>query len=145
MGQENNTIKRTIKSPKLYFFDTGLAVYLTKWESIGSLSVGAMSGALLENYVVAEILKSFRNSGREPFLAYYRDKDRREIDLIIERDGKVFPIEIKRSVSPSANLVKAFKALDSGPWQRSTGAIICLAESLGSMGKDALIVPVSYL
>ena len=141
----NNTLKRTIKSPKLYFFDTGLAAYLTKWESVDSLSVGAMSGAILENYVVTEIVKSFRNFGREPFLAYYRDKEKQEIDLILEKDGKVFPIEIKRSVSPSANLAKVFKTLDKGPWQRSTGAIICLADNLGSIGQDALVIPVSYL
>ena len=141
----NNVLKRTIKSPKMYFFDTGLATYLTKWESVGSLSVGAMAGAILENYVVAEITKGYYNCGRQPFISYYRDKDKREIDIVLERDGKLYPIEVKRSVSPSANLAKAFKLLDAAPQQRSTGAVICLAERLGSLGDDTLVIPAGYL
>ena len=141
----NNVLKRTIKSPKMYFFDTGLATYLTKWESVGSLSVGAMASAILENYVIAEIFKGYYNCGRQPFISYYRDKDKREIDIVLERDGKLYPIEVKRSVSLSANLVKAFKLLGAAPQQRSTGAVICLAERLGSLGDDTLVIPAGYL
>ena len=73
---------------------------------------GAMSGALLENYTVAEIIKTYQNAGQEPFLYYYRDKDAREIDLILERDGKLFPIEIKKMASPPKKLTKGFDLID---------------------------------
>ena len=84
---------------------------------------GAMSGALLENYTVAEIIKTYQNAGQEPFLYYYRDKDAREIDLILEQDGKLFPIEIKKMASPPKKLTKVFDLIDKSPLQRGTGAI----------------------
>ncbi|MCL1835841.1 MAG: DUF4143 domain-containing protein [Oscillospiraceae bacterium] len=90
----NNVLKRTISTPKLYFFDTGLVAYLTKWSDRDTLMSGAMSGAILENFVVSEIIKSHYNCGLEPYVYYYRDKDAKEIDIIIEGDGKLFPIEL---------------------------------------------------
>ena len=102
---------------------------------------GAMSGALLENYTVAEIIKTYQNAGQEPFLYYYRDKDAREIDLILERDGKLFPIEIKKMASPPKKLTKVFDLID----KRGTGAILCMADQLGAFDQNNLIVPISLI
>ena len=106
---------------------------------------GAMSGALLENYTVAEIIKTYQNAGQEPFLYYYRDKDAREIDLILEQDGQLFPIEIKKMASPPKKLTKVFDLIDKSPLQRGTGAILCMADQLGAFDQNNLIVPISLI
>ena len=139
----NNVLKRTVSTPKLYFYDSGIVCYLTRWSSPETAMEGAMSGALLENYTVAEIIKTYQNAGQEPFLYYYRDKDAREIDLILERDGKLFPIEIKKMASPPKKLTKVFDLIDKSPLQRGTGAILCMADQLGAFDQNNLIVPIS--
>jgi predicted AAA+ superfamily ATPase len=106
-----NISKRLVKTPKLYFLETGLAAYLTGWSSPETLEAGAMSGALLETWVVAELLKGYWHSGRQPEFYYYRDKDQREIDLLILQDGVVFPLEIKKTASPRPEDVRHFQAL----------------------------------
>lgn len=141
----NNTLKRTLKKPKLYFFDTGLVAYLTKWDSPETLSAGAMSGAILENYAIVELIKSYRNAGMEPYLNYYRDKDKREIDVLIQRDGLIHPLEIKRSVSPGLASIKSFTVLNMEYPKHSTGAVLCMAESLGMLDADNLVIPIGYL
>lgn len=137
----NNTLKRTIKTPKLYFTDTGLAVYLTKWSSPETLESGAMNGAVFENYVVSEIVKSYYNAGKEPFLYYYRDKDMKEIDVIMESDGELHPIEIKKSASPNNGMIKAFSVLDKTTVPRGMGAVICMKGELSALSRENLIVP----
>lgn len=141
----NNVLKRTVSTPKLYFYDSGIVCYLTRWSSPETAMEGAMSGALLENYTVAEIIKTYQNAGQEPFLYYYRDKDAREIDLILERDGKLFPIEIKKMASPPKKLTKVFDLIDKPPLQRGTGAILCMADQLGAFDQNNLIVPISLI
>lgn len=141
----NNVLKRTVSTPKLYFYDSGIVCYLTRWSSPETAMEGAMSGALLENYTVAEIIKTYQNAGQEPFLYYYRDKDAREIDLILERDGKLFPIEIKKMASPPKKLTKVFDLIDQSPLQRGTGAILCMADQLGAFDQNNLIVPISLI
>lgn len=141
----NNVLKRTVSTPKLYFYDSGIICYLTRWSSPETAMEGAMSGALLENYTVAEIIKTYQNAGQEPFLYYYRDKDAREIDLILERDGKLFPIEIKKMASPPKKLTKVFDLIDKSPLQRGTGAILCMADQLGAFDQNNLIVPISLI
>ena len=141
----NNVLKRSVSSPKLYFYDSGIVCYLTRWSSPETAMEGAMSGALLENYTVAEIIKTYQNAGQEPFLYYYRDKDAREIDLILERDGKLFPIEIKKMASPPKKLTKVFDLIDKSPLQRGTGAILCMADQLGAFDQNNLIVPISLI
>ena len=141
----NNVLKRTVSTPKLYFYDSGIVCYLTPWSSPETAMEGAMSGALLENYTVAEIIKTYQNAGQEPFLYYYRDKDAREIDLILERDGKLFPIEIKKMASPPKKLTKVFDLIDKSPLQRGTGAILCMADQLGAFDQNNLIVPISLI
>ena len=141
----NNVLKRTVSTPKLYFYDSGIVCYLTRWSSPETAMEGAISGALLENYTVAEIIKTYQNAGQEPFLYYYRDKDAREIDLILERDGKLFPIEIKKMASPPKKLTKVFDLIDKSPLQRGTGAILCMADQLGAFDQNNLIVPISLI
>jgi predicted AAA+ superfamily ATPase len=141
----NNVLKRTIKTPKLYFYDTGLVCYLTKWSSSETVMNGAMNGALLENYTVSEIQKSYQNAGKEAFLYYYRDKDAQEIDLLMEGDGQLYPIEIKKTASPEKKIVKVFSVIEKSPLKRGTGAVLCMAEKLGAFDRDNLIIPIGLI
>lgn len=138
----NNLLKRTVKTPKMYFFDTGLVSYLTRYSSSDILMNGALNGAILENYAVSEIIKTFRNNAKDCIIHYYRDKDSREIDLVIESNGKLHPMEIKKSVNPGSKLADVFKLLDRGSVPRGTGAVLCLRESMSAVDRDSLIVPI---
>lgn len=138
----NNVLKRTVKTPKVYFYDMGLVCYLTKWTSSEIAEIGAMSGALLENYAVSEIMKSYQNSGKEPYLYYYRDRDAKEIDVIIESDGKLHPIEIKKTASPDKRIVKNFGVLEKAPLEIGTGGVLCMAQSIGAFDRNHLIIPI---
>lgn len=138
----NNLLKRLVKTPKLYFYDTGLVCYLTKWSSGETLESGAMNGAILENYVVAEIRKTYLNCGKEPYLYYYRDKDAKEIDIVLEHDGVLNPIEIKKTSNPGTELIKVFDLLDKSSTPRSKGAVICMKPGLSAIDRDNYIVPI---
>lgn len=138
----NNLLKRLVKTPKLYFYDTGLVCYLTKWSSPETLENGAMNGAILENYVVSEIAKTYMNCGQTPFLYYYRDKDAKEIDVILEHDGILNPVEIKKTSNPGTELTKVFSLLDKASVPRGKGAVICMKPRLGAIDKDNYYVPV---
>ena len=138
----NNLLKRVVKAPKLYFFDTGLIAYLTRHSTPDILMNGLLNGAILENYIVSEIRKSYLNLGKEPYLYYYRDKDRKEIDLILEADGLLHPIEIKKSANPTLSMVKNFDVLRKSSVPVGQGAIICLKDRLTALDRDTLVVPV---
>jgi len=138
----NNLLKRTVTKPKLYFFDTGLVSYLTKWSSPETLENGAMSGAILENYVVSEIVKSYHNSAKDAFIYYYRDKDTKEIDVILEADGMISPIEIKKTANPGTELINVFKVLDKGAVKRGKGAILCMKQDITAIDKNNLVIPI---
>ena len=138
----NNLLKRTVKTPKMYFFDTGLVAYLTKYSSPEILMNGAINGAILENYTVAEIRKTWLNSAKECLMHYYRDKDTNEIDMVVEADGELHPLEIKKSTNPRTELASAFKVLDKGSVPRGTGAILCLREELSAIDRSTFILPI---
>ena len=138
----NNLLKRTVKTPKMYFFDTGLAAYLARYSSPEILENGAMNGALLENYVVSEILKSYDNQAEECLLWYYRDKNSCEIDMVMESDGLLHPLEIKRSVNPDRKLIRTFHLLDKSSVPRGKGAVLCMRPGLSAIDADNFIVPV---
>ena len=138
----NNLLKRLVKTPKVYFYDTGLVAHLTKWSSPETLASGAMSGAILENYVVSEIRKTYLNQGKEAFMYYYRDKDAKEIDLVLEQDGELHPIEIKKSANPASEILRVFPVLDKSSLKRGNGAVICLKTDLSAFNKENYIVPV---
>ena len=138
----NNLLKRLVKTPKLYFYDTGLVCHLTKWSSAETLESGAMNGAILENYVVSEIMKTYLNCGKEPYLYYYRDKDAKEIDIVLEHDGVLNPIEIKKTSNPGSELTKVFNLLDRSSTPRGKGAVICMKPFLSAIDRDNFIVPI---
>ena len=138
----NNLLKRLVKTPKLYFYDTGLVCHLTRWSSPEVLENGAMNGAVLENYVVSEIAKTYLNSGRQPYMYYYRDKDAKEIDVILEHDGILNPIEIKKTSNPGTELTRVFSLLDKASVPRGKGAVVCMKPKVGVIDRDNYIVPV---
>ena len=138
----NNLLKRTIKTPKLYFFDTGLVAYLTRYSSPEILANGAINGTILENYVVSEIRKTYHNNAKDCLMWYYRDKDSNEIDMVIESDGELHPFEIKRSVNPPSELISAFAVLDKGSVPRGKGAVICMRPELSAVNSENFIVPI---
>ena len=141
----NNMLKRLVKTPKYYFYDTGLVAYLTKWSSPETLENGAMNGAILENYVVSEIRKSYLNSGKAPFMYYYRDKDAREIDIVLEQDGELNPIEIKKSANPAPEILRSFSVLEKAGLKRGKGAVVCMKMELSAFNQDNFIIPVWLL
>lgn len=140
-----NTIKRIIKRPKLYFMDTGLACYLTFWNNPRALELSAMAGAMFENYVVSEIIKGYANQGKDvrSRLCYYRDHNGKEIDLIILENGKLYPIEIKKSADPGKGALKNFSILDSLPEEIGEGAIICMTPTVIPLDGMNRLVPVA--
>ena len=138
----NNVLKRTIKTPKLYFYDTGLVCYLTKWSSPEIAESGAMNGALLENFAVSEIMKGYQNAGLEPYLYFYRDRDTKEIDVIIEGNGKIYPLEIKKTAMPDKRIIRTFGVIDKAPLEIGTGAVLCMVEQFGAFDRNNLIVPI---
>ena len=157
----NSALKRAIKTPKLYFRDTGLAAYLTRWLTPESLANGAMSGAFFETFVISEILKSYSNRGLDYryFLSYYRGKDKKktskngmeqfseaEIDIIIEQDGVLYPIEIKKDEKPDASMTAAFQVLNELPGKkRGSGAVICGCSAPGILREDVFAIPYFYV
>ncbi len=143
----NNIMKRAIKTPKLYFLDTGLAAYLTKWNTTEVLRNGVMAGAFFESFIISEIVKSYYNSGiLEPPLYFYRDKEMKEIDLLIEDAGTLYPIEIKKHADPSNKDVAAFDILDKIPNViKGSGGVICMYDNLVTLKGDYFVIPVSYI
>ncbi len=138
----NNRLKRMIKAPNIYFIDTGLCSYLTRWNNPESLEVGNMSGAIFETYVVSEIIKSYQNNGINAPINYYRDKDKKEIDIIIEQNQKLYPIEIKKSASPKKDAVKHFYVLEKSGFDVEKGAVICMVKDLIPLDEKNWLVPV---
>ena len=138
----NNLMKRLVKTPKLYFYDTGLVCHLTRWSNAEVLEYGAMNGAILENYVVSEIAKTYLNCGQEPYMYYYRDKDAKEIDIVLEQDGVLNPLEIKKTANPGSELTRVFALLDKASVPRGHGAIICMKPNVGAIDRENFIIPI---
>ena len=156
-----SVLKKAIKTPKLYFRDTGLAAYLTRWLTPETLACGAMSGAIFETFAVSEILKSYSNRGIDYryCISYYRGRDKRrtrrdgqtvetesEIDLIIEENGVLYPVEIKQSTGVTADAASAFTVLDLVPEKkRGVGAILCTCPQPDMLRDNLLQLPVWYI
>lgn len=149
----NNALKRVVKMPLLHFLDTGLAAYLLKWGNPEALEKGAMAGVFFESYVFSEIYKSYLNVGKEPPLFYYRDRDQKEVDLLLYQNGTIYPIEIKKSASPGKKAIKNFSVLKTMNIQKfnqlnslkvnvGTGCVICLANDLLPIDENNWCVPV---
>ena len=137
-----NKIRNMVSTPKLHMLDTGLAAFLTGWTSLEVLMNGAMAGAFFESWCVAEILKSYVNAGESPSFYYYRDKDAKEIDVILEHDGILNPIEIKKTSNPGTELTRVFSLLDKASVPRGKGAVVCMKPKVGVIDRENYIVPV---
>lgn len=136
-----NVTKRMVKTPKLYFLDTGLASYLTGWSSPETLEAGAMAGAMLETWVVGELLKSWWHNGLSAPFYFYRDKEQREVDLLIVRDGTVYPVEIKKSASPDKTAIRHFASLDKLGMPVGPGAVISLVSQALPLTETVWTIP----
>lgn len=141
----NNLLKRTISKPKLYFYDTGLAIYLTRWSDSITLMNGSFNGAALENFVVSEIVKSYYNAGEEHYINYYRDKDAKEIDIVREINNTVYPMEIKKTGLPDARITKVFSVLENKGKTVASGIVLCTAQNISTLGKGNYVVPIAFI
>ena len=148
-----SALSRAIKTPKIYFRDTGLACYLTRWLTADTLKNSAVAGNMFETFVVSEILKSYSNEGKDYRfnIFYYRGKDRsasneNEIDLIIEEDGILYPVEIKMSGNPKASMGATNQVLDKIPdKKRGMGIILCLIEKKTYLRENLIALPINYI
>lgn len=141
----SNINKRIVKAPKLYFLDTGLAAYLTRWPDSESLQSGNLSGAIFETWVVSEILKSYWHNGMEAPLYFYRDTDGREIDLLVESGDTLYPIEIKRTATPTRHALKQFHVIDTLGKRQGHGAVVCLIEEPLKLTESVTALPATRL
>ena len=141
-----NTSNRIIKSPKLYFMDTGLCAYLCKWPNAEMLESCAMSGAFFETYIVSEIVKNFYAYNKNPAdnLFYYRDIDRKEIDILFVENNNIYPIEIKKSTSPK-NPTKNFEVLKKYKMEIKTGIVIDTYDTIRALNEKAFTLPIYLL
>lgn len=141
----NNELKRMIKTPKLYFCDTGLCAFLSSWTSRDTLLNGAASGHYLENYVVSEMLRNSSYGEKKVNLNFYRDTNQKEIDLVLEMEGQLHPFEIKRAASPDPKAIRAFSLLAKSGKEIGSGGIICMAAKPFPINADNNLVPVNLL
>jgi predicted AAA+ superfamily ATPase len=140
-----NATKRLVKTPKLYFLDTGLCAWLTEWSSPETLEAGAVSGAILETWILTELLKSWWHNGLHAPFYFYRDKDQKEIDLLIIQDGTVYPLEFKKSASPGKDAVRHFQVLEKLNMPIGQGGVICLASQSLPLTSTASSIPAAFL
>lgn len=149
----NNLLKRLVKQPVMHFIDTGLAAHLTGWSSAQALELGASSGHFFETHVFGEIYKSHANAGSKPPISFFRNNDRKEIDLLLERDNVLYPVEVKQSANPTDSDTRHFSALDpleSGalpaglePMRRKVGpgCIVCMNSDTFPVNRRAWAFP----
>ena len=141
-----NLSKRIIKTPKMYFMDTGLCAYICKWPTSQMLKDGVMGGAFFETYVVSEVVKSFLNNGTDPagYLYYYRDIDKKEVDILLVNNGTIYPVEIKKGIAPSKP-TKNFKVLEKYNIPIERGMVIDNADAIRAINENAFTFPISLL
>jgi predicted AAA+ superfamily ATPase len=138
----NNITKRMIKTPKVYFMDTGLAAYLANMDTPAALEASYLTGSMLETYAFAEIMKSYRHNGREPDIFFFRDADQKEIDFVIEQNGTLYPIDVKKTATPSRADAKNFEALRRLKKPLGVGAVVCLRQTVAPLAENLVAVPV---
>jgi len=140
-----NIGKRQIKTPKLYFSDTGLVCYLTGWRGAQTASTGAMAGALFENYVVIEVYKSYLHRGREAPIWYYRNKEKREVDVIIAEDGLLYPIEVKLAAAVSKRDLVGIRSVEKAGAPLGKGALVCMIDRRLPLSRTVDAIPASHI
>ena len=143
----NNTLSKAIKRPKIYFMDTGLACYLAGYMNVDTLIKSVYSRAIFETYIISEIIKSFANNGynAKRYLYYYRDTNQKEIDLIIDYDNKLYPVEIKKSANPGISAIKNFNVLNKPNINLGNGIVLCITSSFYALDDNNYLVPIEYI
>ncbi len=141
----NNALKRITKTPKLYFYDTGLAAHLSMWLTRDTLMNGAASGHYFENFVVVELLKNCSYSKSKASLTYYRDSNAKEIDIFVEQDSLIHPLEIKKSANPDTREIRKFDLLDKASVERGPGGIICMCEDVVPIDAKNCFIPCNLI
>lgn len=139
----NTKLKRITHMPKIVFMDSGLCSYLAGWDTARDLQLSEQSGHYLETYIISEIIKSYNSMGIDPKLSYYRDKEKNEIDLIFEKNNKIYPFEIKKTGNPTKAMIKNFEKLNDTKKQIEPGGIICCYEELIHLDEKNYIIPIS--
>ena len=141
----NNALKRLVKTPKLYFCDTGLAAHLSMWPSADVLMAGAASGHFYETYVVMELVRAYAYGNAKANLTFYRDRDGREIDLVVEEGRMLHPLEVKKSASPGPSDARQFKLLEASGLKRGPGGIVCMCEGAYPLTETDSLIPSNIL
>lgn len=141
----NNELKRLTKTPKLYFCDTGLCAYLSMWLTRDTLMNGAVSGRYFENYVVIELLKNFAYAPSRANMTYYRDSNAKEIDVFVEENGVIHPLEIKKSANPDRREVRKYELLDKAKLGRGNGGIVCMCEEVIPIDAKNCFIPCNLI
>lgn len=141
----NNKLKRLAKAPKLYFWDTGLCSYLAKWLSVDTLINGNASGYYFENFVVTELIKNLEYSSINYDISYFRDSNSKEIDVFLESEEKIHPLEIKLSACPNKREVKKYSVLDTNSISRGDGGIICMSPTVIPIDESNCYIPVNII
>lgn len=137
----NNHLKRLAKTPKLYFCDTGLCAYLSMWPSKETLMNGAASGHYFENFVVMELLRNYSYGNGKFHLTYYRDANAKEIDVFVEINHQISPLEIKKSANPDRREVKKFGVIEKGGGPQGCGEIVCMCENVVPISNRDAFIP----
>ena len=137
----NNELQRLVKTPKLYFCDTGLCAYLTRWLTMESLRDGAASGHLYENYVVMELVKNYAYARDTALLTFYRDANAKEIDVFVEENGKIHPLEIKKSANPDKKEVRKFSVIEKTTLEKGMGGLVCMFPQPFPIDRENLLIP----
>lgn len=139
----SSELKRITHTPKIVFMDTGLACFLAGWENAKELQMSSNSGHYLESFIISEIVKSYNAKGIKPNISYYRDKDKKEIDLIFYKNNKIYPFEIKKTASPTKEMISNFSVLNNTKKEIGTGGIICFYDKLMHLDENNYIIPIS--
>lgn len=141
----NNQLKRLTKAPKLYFCDTGLCAWLSMWLTRDTLMTGAVSGHYFENYVVMELVKHYAYAKSKANLNYYRDSNAKEIDVFVEENNLIHPLEIKKSANPDRREVKKYALVDKTSLERGCGGIICMCQEVIPIDDKNCFIPCSLI
>ncbi|MBQ8082473.1 MAG: ATP-binding protein [Clostridia bacterium] len=141
----NNELQRMVKTPKLYFCDTGLCAYLSRWLTAETLQSGAANGHYFENYVVMELVKNYGYAPQQALLTFYRDDKAKEIDVFVEENGRIHPLEIKMSANPNKKETRKFDVIEKTTLTRGKGGIVCMAQKPFPVSAEDLLIPANLI
>ena len=141
----NNELQRLVKTPKMYFCDTGLCAYLSRWLTPDTLMSGAANGHFFENYVVMELVRNYAYAPQPALLSFYRDDQAKEIDVFVEENGQIHPLEIKMSANPDKKEIRKFSVIDRTSLTRGQGGIVCMSTRPFPISTESLLIPANLI